>query len=171
MASTSESDLMIEKLTQLHQLAVFDCGNNQLDSWLKRFAWTNQRAETAKTYVAHRAGRVVGYHSLAAGSVLRHEAPERIAHGIANHPVGLILLARLAVDRSEQGRGLGNALLRDALGRVAQAADVVGVRAVLVHAIDDAARRFYLHHGFQPSPVDPFQLMLLMKDLRASIAR
>jgi GNAT superfamily N-acetyltransferase len=113
----------------------------------------------------------VGYHSLAAGSVLRHEAPERIAQGIANHPVGLILLARLAVDRSEQGRGLGKALLRDALGRIEQAADVVGVRAVLVHAIDDAARRFYLHHGFQPSPVDPFQLMLLMKDLRASIAK
>jgi GNAT superfamily N-acetyltransferase len=129
----------------------------------------NQRAETAKTYVAHHGGRVVGYHALAAGSVLKHEAPERIAQGIANHPIGVILLARLAVDKSEQGKGLGKALLRDALARIAQAADLVGVRAVLVHAIDDVAREFYLHHGFHPSPVDPMALMMLMKDLRASI--
>jgi len=168
--ASAEPQLIIEKMTQQHGLADFSCGNGQLDSWLKKFAWTNQRAETSKTYVAHRDGRVVGYHSLAAGSVHRHEAPERIAHGIAKHPVGLVLLARLAVDRSEQGRGLGKALLRDALGRIAQAADVVGIRAVMVHAIDDAARQFYVHHGFQPSPVDPFQLLLLMKDLRVSIA-
>jgi Acetyltransferase (GNAT) family. len=171
MDAASESGLIIEKLTQGHDLLQFDCGNPQLNNWLKRFAWTNQRAETAKTYVAHRQNQVVGYHALVAGSVLKHEAPERIAQGIANHPVGLILLARLAVDRSERGKGLGKALLRDALARIAQAADVVGVRAVLVHAIDDAARKFYLHHGFQPSPVDPFQLMMPMKDLRASISR
>jgi GNAT superfamily N-acetyltransferase len=141
-----------------------------LDTWLKRYAWTNQRAETARAYVAHRGGgRVIGYHALAAGSVLKHEAPERIAQGIANHPVGVVLIGRLAVDKSEHGKGIGKALLRDALARVSQAADVVGVRAVLVHAIDDPARRFYLHHGFQPSPVDPMQLMLLMKDLRASM--
>jgi GNAT superfamily N-acetyltransferase len=161
--------LVIEKLTPAHSLAEFDCSNPTLDNWLKRFAWTNQRAETAKTYVAHRGGRVIGYHALVAGSVLKHEAPERIAQGIANHPVGVILLARLAVDRSEHGKGLGKALLRDALARIARAADVVGVRAVLVHAIDDSARDFYLHHGFQPSPVDPMELMMLMKDLRASI--
>lgn len=161
--------LVIEKLTKAHNLAEFDCSNPTLDNWLTRFAWTNQRAETAKTYVAHRGGRVIGYHALVAGSVLKHEAPERIAQGIANHPVGVILLARLAVDRSEHGKGLGKALLRDALARIARAADVVGVRAVLVHAIDDSARDFYLHHGFQPSPVDPMELMMLMKDLRASI--
>jgi GNAT superfamily N-acetyltransferase len=113
---------------------------------------------------------VAGYHALTAGSVQKHVAPERVAQGIANHPVGVILLARLAVDRTEQGKGLGKALLRDALARTAQAADVVGVRAVLVHAIDESARKFYLHHGFQPSLADPFQLMILMKDLRASIA-
>ena len=160
----------IEKLEQQHSLLEFDCGNPQLNNWLKRFAWTNQRAETAKTYVAHRHNRVVGYHALAAGSVLKHEAPERIAQGIANHPVGVILLARLAVDQGERGKGLGKALLRDALSRIVQAADVIGVRAVLVHAIDDAARKFYLHHGFQPCPIDPLQLMLLIKDLRASIS-
>lgn len=107
--------------------------------------------------------------ALAAGSVSKYEAPERIAQGIANHPVGVVVLARLAVDRGEQGRGLGKALLRDALARVAQAADVIGVRAVLVHAIDETARKFYLYHGFQQSPADPFQLMLLMKDLRLSL--
>ncbi|MBI3211047.1 MAG: GNAT family N-acetyltransferase [Candidatus Solibacter usitatus] len=156
-------------MTQAHKVADFECSNASLDTWLKRFAWTNQRAETARTYVAHRNDRVVGYHSLVAGSVLKHEAPERVAQGIANHPVGVILLARLAVDKKEQEKGLGKALLRDALARISQAADVVGVRAVLVHAINDSAREFYLHNGFQPSPVDPMELMMLMKDLRASL--
>jgi GNAT superfamily N-acetyltransferase len=161
--------LIIERLNQSHDLSGFNCGNPQLNDWLTRFAWSNDRAESARTYVAHRANRVVGYHSLVAGSALKHETPARIAKGLASHPVGLILLARLAVDRSEQGKGLGKALLRDALARIAQAADLVGVRAVLVHAIDDGARRFHLHQGFEESPVDPFQLMMLMKDLRASL--
>ncbi len=164
-----ESPLVIEKLTQRHDLSRFQSTNAALNTWLARFAWTNQRAETAKIYVAHRAGIVVGYHALVAGSVLKHEAPERIAKGLASHPVGVILLARLAVDVREQGKGLGGALLRDALARVLQAADVVGVRAVLVHAIDDPAWSFYVHHGFHQSPLDPMQLMMLMKDLRASI--
>ena len=168
-AEELEPKLIIEKLTQAHSLAEFECSNATLDTWLKRYAWTNQKAETSKTYVAQRGGRVLGYHALVAGSVLKHEAPERIAQGLANHPVGVILLARLTVDKSEHGKGLGKALLRDALARICQAADVVGVRAVLVHAIDDSARQFYLHHGFQPSPVDPMELMMLMKDLRATI--
>jgi GNAT superfamily N-acetyltransferase len=169
MDAASEPRFIIEKLTQDHKLSEFDCGNPQLNNWLKRFAWPNQRAETARTYVAHRQNLVAGYHALTAGSVLKHETPERIAQGIANYPVGLVLLARLAVDQNQKGKGLGKALLRDALARIAQAADVVGVRAVLVHAVDEAARKFYLHHGFQPSPVDPFRLMMLMKDLRASL--
>ena len=169
MPDESAAPLIIEKLTQYHNVASFHSTNATLDTWLTRFAWTNQKAETAKTYVAHRGSVVVGYHALVAGSMQKIEVPTRIAKGIANHPVGVILLARLAVDRSEQGKGVGGALLRDALGRIAQAADVVGVRAVLVHAIDDPARRFYLHHGFDPSPMDPMQLMMLMKDLRASL--
>ena len=112
-----EPTLVIEKLTQAHSVADFECSNVTLDTWLKRFAWLNQRAETAKTYGAHRDGRVVGYHALVAGSVLKHEAPERVAQGIANHPVGVILLARLAVDKTEHGKGFGKALLRDALAR------------------------------------------------------
>ena len=110
---------------------------------------------------------VVGYYSLTAGSVSREDAPARVAKGLANHPIGVILLGRLAVDSRFQGKGIGRALLRDALNRTAQAADTVGVRALLVHAIDESARRFYTHFDFQPSTVDPMHLMLLLKDLRA----
>ena len=125
-AEDLEPKLIIEKLTQAHSLAEFECSNATLDTWLKRYAWTNQKAETSKTYVAQRGGRVLGYHALVAGSVLKHEAPERIVQGIANHPVGVILLARLAVDKSEHGKGFGKALLRDALARIRQAADHAG---------------------------------------------
>ena len=97
----------------------------------------------------------------------RAEAPERIGQGLAAHPIGVVVLARLAVDRAQQGKGLGITLLQDALMRAEHAADTVGVRAVLVQAIDAAARSFYLRYGFSPSPVDEMRLMLLMKDLRA----
>ena len=159
----------IEKLRREHDLSIFECGNPTLTVWLQKFAWTNQQADSAKTYVAVRENRVVGYYALTAGSVHKHESPERIAKGLANHPVGVVLLARLAVDVHEQGGGLGKALLFDALKRIEEAADIVGVRAVMVHAIDDAARRFYEHFQFDPSPVDPFQLMLLLKDIRKAL--
>jgi|ERR1035441_8989869 GNAT superfamily N-acetyltransferase len=106
-------------------------------------------------------------HFLTAGSVSRGEAPERIGHGLAAHPIGVVVLGRLAVDRAQQGKGLGVTLLQDALLRAEQAADTVGIRAVLVQAIDATARSFYLRFGFSPSPVDEMRLMLLMKDLRA----
>jgi GNAT superfamily N-acetyltransferase len=110
----------------------------------------------------------VGYHSLAAGSVNKQDATERAAKGLPNYPIGVVLLARLAVDRREHGRGLGRALLKDALLRAVSAAEIVGVRAVLVHALNDEARRFYARFDFEPSPFDPLHLMLLMKDIRAS---
>jgi len=119
--------------------------------------------------VALQGNRAAGYYALTTGSVHKHESPERVAKGLANHPIGVVLLARLAVDRTQQGQGLGKALLFDALTRVAEAADIVGVRAVLVHAIDDAARSFYIHFGFEESPVDPNQLLRLLKDLRKAI--
>jgi GNAT superfamily N-acetyltransferase len=159
----------IEKLRREHDLSLFDCGNPTLTNWLRKFAWTNQQADSAKTYVALAEDRVVGYYALTTGSVHKHESPERIAKGLANHPVGVILLARLAVDHTQQGKGLGKALLFDALKRAEEAADIIGVRAVLVHAIDDAARRFYEHFNFDASPIDPFQLMLLLKDLRKAL--
>ena len=99
--------------------------------WLRKFAWTNQQADAAKTYVALDGDCVAGYYALTTGSVRKHESPQRIAKGLANHPVGIVLLARLAVDRTQQGPGLGKALLFDALSRIEDAADIVGVRAVL----------------------------------------
>jgi GNAT superfamily N-acetyltransferase len=119
--------------------------------------------------VLHRAGRVVGYYSLSAGSVRKEESPARIAKGLAKHPIGVILLARLAVDRSERGAGLGKTLLVDALSRALAAADAIGARAILIHAIDDETIAFYEKFGFEPSPLDPKQLILLMKDLRATL--
>lgn len=158
----------VEPLERLHDPASFDCGSHpSLNDWLKRFAWANQQNETSRTYVVHRSQRIVGYYSIAAGSVLREAVPTRIAKGLANHPVPVLLLTRLAVDRSEKGKGLGGALLKDALMRTAQAADIVGARAVLVHAIDAEAAPFYRHFNFGPSPVSDLQLMLLMKDLRS----
>jgi GNAT superfamily N-acetyltransferase len=162
------AEFVIEKLSKEHDLRGFDCGNDALNLWLKRFAWTNVQNDAARVYVAHRRDKVVvGYHALTAGSVSREEAPERIGHGLAAHPIGVVVLGRLAVDRTQQGKGLGVTLLQDALLRAEQAADTVGVRAVLVQAIDATARTFYLRFGFSSSPIDEMRLMLLMKDLRA----
>lgn len=159
----------VEKLTKDHDVSKFDCGKASLNDWLKRFALTNQQSDSARTYVLHRASRVVAYYSLSAGAVRKEESPLRVAKGLAQHPIGVILLARLAVDLGERGAGLGKALLADALSRALDASDAIGARAVLVHAIDDQAAAFYRKFGFEPSPLDPKQLMLLMKDLRATL--
>jgi GNAT superfamily N-acetyltransferase len=162
-------EFAIEKLSREHDLSQFDCGNATLTTWLQKYAWTNQQADSAKTYVALAGSLVVGYYALTTGSVHKHESPARIAKGLANHPIGIVLLARLAGDNTQQGKGLGKALLYDALSRIEEAADIVAVRAVMVHAIDEAARQFYEHFEFEPSPVDPFQLLLLLKDLRRAL--
>ncbi|MFZ0801465.1 MAG: GNAT family N-acetyltransferase [Terriglobales bacterium] len=160
----------VEALSDFHDSSGFDCGGHEsLNDWLKRFALTNQKNESARTYVVHRNQSVVGYYSISTGSVSVEEAPVRISKGLARHPIPVILLARLAVDRREKGTGLGKALLKDALLRITQAADIVGARAVLVHAIDEPAKQFYLHFGFEPSPIHELQLMLLLKDLRKSL--
>jgi GNAT superfamily N-acetyltransferase len=169
MSSAARPEFEIEKLRREHNLTQFDCGKSTLNSWLVKYAWTNQQADSAKTYVALVGDHVVGFYSLTTGSVDKHESPERIAKGLANHPIGIVLLARLAVDTTQQGKGLGKALLFDALTRIEEAADIVAVRAVMVHAIDDVARRFYEHFEFEPSLVGPFQLLLLLKDLRKAL--
>lgn len=112
---------------------------------------------------------VVGYYSLAAGSVRLEDVPSRVARGLPRHPVPVILLARLAVDESERGRGLGAALLKNACQRYLQASAVIGSRALLTHAKDESARSFYLRFGFEPSPTDPLHLFLLTKDLRRTL--
>ena len=167
-----EPRLAVAKLDASHEVDGFACGKEPLDRFLKRFALVNQKAGTAQTYVVCRgARRVLGYYSLAVGGVEHAEATERIGKGLARHPIPVMLPARLAVDSSEQGRGLGKALLRDALLRTAQAADIAGIRALLVHAKDDEARAWYERFDFEPSPTDPYHLFLLMKDLRALLAR
>jgi GNAT superfamily N-acetyltransferase len=169
MRSPKKPVFVIDTLSREHDFSGFDCGNPALTVWLQKYAWTNQQADSARTYVALEGDRVVGYYALTTGSVHKHESPQRIGKGLANHPIGIVLLARLAVDRTQQGRGLGKALLFDALTRIKEAADIVAVRAVMVHAIDEAARRFYEHFGFEPSPLDPFQLLLLLKDVRRAV--
>lgn len=158
-------------LSASHDVAAFDCGVTPLNYYLRRHALVNQRNESARTYVATHGAAVAGYYTLAAGSVIPEQAPERIRKGLARHPVPVILLARLAVAQVEQGQRLGQGLLKDALTRVAQAADIIGCRALLVHAKDEAARAFYQKFDFTPSPTDDLHLFLLMKDLRAILAK
>ncbi|MBI1914711.1 MAG: GNAT family N-acetyltransferase [Planctomycetes bacterium] len=152
-----------------HDLSTFDCGVPALNEYLKKYALMNHQNQSARTYVARRGSAVVGYYTLAAGSVSREETPTRIAKGLARHPIPILLLARLAVDRTEQGKGVGAGLLKDALLRAAQAADIIGCRAVLVHGKDDTANAFYQRFGFEPSPIDELHLNCLMKDLKASL--
>lgn len=161
----------VELLTRTHSVQEFDCKKHaSLNDWLKRFALLSQNSDSARTYVVHRNGVVVGYYALCSGSVRREEAAERVARGQPAYPIAVILLARLAVDHTEQGLGLGKALLKDALLRCLQGADVIGARAVLVHAIDEDARAFYKHFGFEVCPANNLHLMLLMKDLRKYLA-
>jgi len=157
--------LAIEKLNAGFILGGFDCGHEELNRFLILHALAAQKANSAQTYVAHRDGRVVGYHTLVAGSVEHSVAPERIRKGLARHPIPVMVLARLAVNLPEQGKGLGAALLKDALLRTASAARIAGIRALLVHAKDEQAASFYRRFDFDPAPFAPNMLFLLMKDL------
>ena len=157
----------VRKLSAADVVEAFDCGQPVLNQFLRRHAWTNQQANSAQTYVCCRQGEVVGYYSLAVGGVDPESAPGRVVKGLARHSVPVMILARLAVATAHQRQGLGKALLKDALLRTAQAADIAGMRALLVHAKDDAARRWYLSWQFEASPTDPYHLFLLLKDLKA----
>jgi GNAT superfamily N-acetyltransferase len=158
------------KLDPQDDVGAFECGQPDLDDWLKRFALVNQRAGMATVFATLWGNSVVGYYALATGGVERAQAPDRIVRGLPAHPIPVILLARLAVRSSAQGRGLGRGLLRDALLRVEAAAEEIGVRALLIHAKDERAREFYMRCAeFEPSPTDPLHLFLLMKDLRKAI--
>jgi len=158
--------LRIEKLRSDHTIAGFDCGREELNRFLGRFALVNQQAGAVQTYVALAAETVVGYYSLAVGEVAYDNAPGRLSKGLARYPVPIMLLARLAVSTAWQGRGLGAGLLKDAMRRAIQAADIAGIRAFAVHAKDEPALRFYEHFGFIASPTDPLHLFLLIKDIR-----
>jgi len=159
----------IEKLRRDHPIDAFDCGQELLNQWLRKHALQNQGAGAAQSYVGLMSGVVIGYYSLAVGQIEYIDAPERLRKGLARHPVPIMLLARLAVDKSWQKKGVGRALLRDAVLRTLQAAEIAGIRALAVHAKDDAARRYYEQFDFEASPADPLHLLVLLKDLRKRV--
>ena len=156
-------------LTKDHDRNAFDCGVPALNDYLQTYALQNQKKHSARTYVATRANQIVGYYSLAYGSVSLEEAPQTVKSRLPRHPIPVILLARLAVDSTEQARGLGAALLKDALLRTIQAAEIAGLRAMLVHAKDDSAKRFYEKFGFEPSQIDAYHLFLRIPDILSSL--
>lgn len=153
-----------------HDIESFDCGVESLNLWLKKHATQARAIGSARTFVVSdtEQQRVVGYYALAAASITHEEATARAAKGMPRHPIPAALLARLAIDKSGQGHGVGAWLLLDAVLRTMAAAESVGIRVLLVHANDDRARRFYEHHGFEASPTNPRNLQMLMKDIRAA---
>lgn len=159
-----------EPLTVQDDVSPFDCGVESLNLWLKRHALQAASTGSARTYVIRDSEqeRVVGYHAMAAASITHAEATPRALKGMPRHAIPAVLLARLGVDASVQGRGVGGWLLRDAMLRALSVGDELGVRVLLVHAIDDNACAFYARHGFEPSPADELNLQLLLKDIRAS---
>jgi GNAT superfamily N-acetyltransferase len=149
----------------------FRCGVASLDTWLVEHAPAADAAGSARTYVVvdEKQDRVVGYYALTVASLEREEATGRASRGMPRHPIPAMLLARLAVDESAQGEGAGAMLLADAMQRTLLVAEETGIRLLLVHAVDEDARSFYLHYGFEASPSDPMNLQLLIKDMRATI--
>jgi GNAT superfamily N-acetyltransferase len=162
-----------EPLARRHLVDDFDCGEPAPDDWLRRGAWQAQAAGSARTFVTTTDGaKVVGYYALAAAQVEPDEATTRLLKGEPQRrAVPAVLLARLAVDHRHQDGGVGRSLLQDAVLRTLQAADSIGVRAMLIHAKHEKARAWYEQYGFEPSPTDPLHLMLLMKDLRSFVDR
>ncbi len=163
----------VEPITPDHDTQSFDCGSEAQSTWLVRHALQAHQSDSAKVYVvcAESSRRVVAYYALAAGSIEHASAPARLTEGVGRYPVPVVILTRMGVDLSEQGRGLGSALVRDALFQVAMIAERVGVRALVIHAETPAAAAFYqaIDSGFEPSPTDPLHVILLVKDLRRAI--
>lgn len=163
---------VVEKLRRDHDVEAFDCGKEPLNRYLTRYALQNQLMGAAQSYVAVAdAGHVIGYYTLVFGQVAYADAPERLRKGVAAHPVPLMVLARLAVAAHWAGKGIGSGLLKDAMLRTLQAADIAGLRALVVHAKDDEARSFYERFDFTSSPSDPMHLFVLLKDVRAVLGK
>ena len=154
-----------------HRAENFQCRALSLDEWLRKHALQSHRSGGSRVFVTTETDPdIVGYYALAAGAVMPRDATARLARGMAtNLPVPVVLLGRLAVDTRHQGQHLGRSLLQDAMMRVMQAGELIGIRALLVHAIDEHARGWYTQFGFERSPTHPLHLILLIKDLRASV--
>ena len=158
-----------QHLAGQHHVSDFDSGVPELDNWLKRRALLNEASHASRTFVITDGNRVVGYYALATGALSHEAATGRVRR---NMPVQIpaMVIARLAVDRKHQRTGLGSALLKDALLRTLSAADIAGIRAVLLHAVSEDAKRFYLHHGFAESPVDPMTMMITLADVEKTLS-
>jgi GNAT superfamily N-acetyltransferase len=156
----------IEKLGPEHDIKSFDCGVEALNRFLQRHALVSQRAGSVQTYLAVAGDAVAGFYSLTVGQVEFDDAPERLGKGLPRHPIPIVLLARLAVDRGSRGQGIGSGLLRDAFRRIKSVSEIAGVRGIAVHAKDEAAKAFYEHFGFVEFPGRPLTLYRLMKDIR-----
>jgi GNAT superfamily N-acetyltransferase len=163
--------LHIEKLHRTHNVEQFTCGQPELDRFLMRHALQAQQSNSSQTYVSVNGDEIAGFYTIVAGEVQHAQAPERVVKGMARHPIPLLVLARLAVHINAQGHGIGSGLLLDALGRTLQVAEVIGVRALAVHAKDDRAVAFYRHFGFTPSPTDARHLFMIIKDIRRAAER
>ena len=157
--------LRIEKLARGHAVDGFTSGSEPLDAFLVRYALLGQLANTSQTYLALAGDRVVGSYTLVFGQVARDTAPPRVANGLPRYPVPVMVLARLAVASDMQRQGIGSGMLKDAVLRTLQAADIAGLRALVAHAKDESARAFYERFDFVPSPSDPLHLFVLIKDL------
>lgn len=155
-------------LAESHRLSTFDSGVEALDTWLKRRALANQATGATRTFVACDSNVVVAYYALASSAVTVSTATGRFRRNMPD-PIPVVVLARLAVAQSHQGQGLGRALVKDAASRILQAADVIGVRGIVVHAMSDDAARFYRQVGFDPSPLDPMTMMITLSDVRAAL--
>lgn len=158
-----------QPLGQHHRLEGFDCGNAALSGWLHDHALQAQGSGSARTFVCCDDDLVAGYFSLTVGQIDTLEVPERIRRGMGQYPMPLVILARLAVDQHFHRQGLGRSLLQDAIRRTTMIAEHAGIRALLTHPIDDQAETFYLRFGFEPTPMQAGQLMLLLKDARRFI--
>jgi len=156
-----------EPLGDDHHIEGFASGELVLDDWLKRRARPNQASGASRTYAVCEGKRVVGYYALAAGAIEQATVPGKFRRNMPD-PIPVVVLARLAVDRSQQGRGLGRAMFRDAAHRTAQAADTIGIRGIVVHAISDDARKFYVALGFDSCPAEAMTLVVTLKDIRAT---
>ena len=157
-----------ELLNLTHELDSFNSGNEQLDSWLKQRAFKNQQGGASRTYVVCIRQKVIAYYCLASGSVVNATAPSRVRRNMPD-PIPVVVIGRLAVDEAWQNQGLGKALVRDAILRIVQAAEIVGIRAVLVHAISEQAKQFYEKLGFTVSPIEPMTLMVSVADIKSEL--
>jgi GNAT superfamily N-acetyltransferase len=157
-----------EPLGDEHQTDSFDSGEPAQDDWLRRRARANQTSGASRTYVVSEGARIVAYYALASGAIAQAAVSGRFRRNMPD-PIPVVVLARLAVDRNYQGRGLGRALFRDAARRVVHAAGTIGIRGIVVHAISAEAREFYIALGFDPCPAEAMTLMVTLRDIRATL--